>query len=93
MRNKGKISQVYETSVSKKLVHTKQCLILLLEMNRASLCCQKRTTLLELSEEHFYSDHHLHGVIGNKHHFADKDFSTLLPIYSQKVCSFKYLFL
>ena len=51
MRNKGKISQVCETSVSKKLVHTKQCLILLLEMNRASLCCQKRTTLLELSEE------------------------------------------
>ena len=52
MRNKGKISQVCETSVSKKLVHTKQCLILLLEMNRASLCCQKQTMLLELSEEH-----------------------------------------
>lgn len=52
VRNKGKICQVYETSVSKKLVHTKQCLILLLEMNRASLCCQKQTMLLELSEEH-----------------------------------------
>ena len=93
MRNKGKISQVYETSVSKKLVHTKQCLILLLEMNRASLCCQKRTTLLELSEEHISILTIIFMVLLETNHFGDKDFSTLLLIYSQKVCSFKYLFL
>ena len=95
VRNKGKISQVYKTSASMKLVHTKQTMLNFFIRNEQSfpLLSEANNTLRVVRGTYFYSDHHLHGVIGNKHRFGDKDFSTLLLIYSQKVCSFKYLFL
>ena len=37
------------------------------------------------NEQHFKN---LHGVVGNKERFSDKNFSTLLPINSLKFRSF-----
>ena len=46
VRNQEKVSQAYETSVSKKRLHTKRTtLSLLLETSNVSLCCQERITL------------------------------------------------
>lgn len=51
--------------VPNEYIPIEQRFILLLETNNA---------IRVFTPTYFYSDHHLHGVVGNKQHFSDKDF-------------------
>ena len=57
-----------------KLVHTKQTMLNFFIRNEQSfpLLSEANNTLRVVRGTYFYSDHHLHGVIGNKHRFGDK---------------------
>ena len=83
VRNHDKVYQAYEKSVSKKRLHTKRTTL--------HFFCQKRTTFpfVVRNEQRFQN---LHGVVGNKERFSDKNFSTLLPIYSLKSDFFSICF-
>ena len=75
LENQERVSQAYETSVSKKRLHTKRSTL--------PFFCWKRTAFLFVvrNEQCFKN---LHGVVGNKEHFRDNNLSALLPIYSLK---------
>ena len=78
-----KVSSAYETSVSKKRLHTKRKTLHFVVGN-------ERFPFVVRNEQRFKN---LPGVVGNKERFGDKNFSMLLPIYCLKFRSFWYLFL
>ena len=83
VRNQERVSPAYETSVSKKRLHTKRKTLHFVVGN-------ERFPFVVRNEQRFKN---LPGVVGNKERFGDKNFSTLLPIYCLKFRSFWYLFL
>ena len=69
-----KVSSAYETSVSKKRLHTKRKTLHFVVGN-------ERFPFVVRNEQRFKN---LPGVVGNKERFGDKNFSMLLPIYCLK---------